>query len=95
MKNKCVSCKGEYTVSAYILPVLPNGEVGYCTSCRREVMQLEKMYGEPASHSDGICQNVDYNGSINMLEKRYNQWRHVERKMRIICEVIAQINRRK
>ena len=58
-------------------------------------MQLEKMYGEPASHSDGICQNVDYNGSINMLEKRYNQWRHVERKMRIICEVIAQINRRK
>jgi hypothetical protein len=55
-------------------------------------MQLEDMYGEPAAYHDNMCQNADYNGSINMLERRFNQWRHVERNLRLICEVIAQIN---
>jgi hypothetical protein len=50
------------------------------------------MYGEPAAYHDNMCQNPDYNGSINMLEKRYNQWRHVDRKLRVICDVIAHIN---
>ena len=93
MNSKCVSCKGEYTVSAYILPLLPNGDVGYCASCRKEVMQLESMYGEHEVYRDTVSREHD--GSINMLERRFNQWRHVERKMRLICEVIAQINRRK
>jgi len=95
VKNECVSCGKQYSNAKYTLPVLPNGEMGYCASCRKEVMQLEDMYGEPAAYHDNMCQNADYNGSINMLEKRYNQWRHVERKLRVICDVIAHINRRK
>ena len=94
MKNQCVSCKDEYTVLAYTLPLLPNGEMGYCTSCRKEVMQLESMYGEHEVYCDTVSQNLlrENDGSINMLERRFNQWRHVEKKVRIICEVIAQIN---
>ena len=94
MNSKCVSCKGEYTLSAYILPLLPNGEVGYCASCRKEVMQLQDMYGEHEVYCDTVSQNLlrEQDGSINMLERRFNQWRHVEKKMRLICEVIAQIN---
>jgi hypothetical protein len=58
-------------------------------------MQLEDLYGEPAAHYDTHCHDAEYNGSINMLERRFNQWRHVERKLRVICEVISHINRRK
>jgi hypothetical protein len=90
MKNECVSCKGEYSnPSGYVLPVLPNGEMGYCASCRKEVMQLESMYGEHEVYRESVSREHD--GSINMLERRFNQWRQ-EKRLRFICEVIAQIN---
>ena len=93
MNSKCVSCKGEYTLSAYILPLLPNGEVGYCASCRKEIMQLQDMYGEHEVYCDTVSR--EHHGSVNMLERRYNEWRSLEKKMWLICEVIAHINQRR